>query len=347
MISEPTDLAAELKSQARAQGADLVGVASAAKPDEAAHLDPWLASGMHGAMSYMATRAAVRQDLRSWYPDAKSVLLCGFNYAGNMSEATVPGKGRVSRYARLPDYHDSLKVRLTAVLDWLKQRRPGADGRVFVDSSPILERAYARLAGLGWIGKNTMLINRSNGSYFFIAGIALNLELPSDGSDPVDDACGTCTACLDACPTDAFPRERVLDASKCVSYLNIENRGAVPEELREGVGDRLFGCDICQEVCPWNRFAEPGSAFPPAGEAALDLEELCALDDAAFRARFRGSPLWRSKRRGLLRNALLVMGNSGDARHAPTLERFSRDEDPVLAEQAAWSLRRLRRAQSV
>lgn len=340
-------LAAELKNQARAQGADLVGIASAAKPDEADQLVPWLSAGMQGTMTYMAARAAVRREITQWYPDARSVLACGFNYADNAPEATRPNKGRVSRYARLPDYHDSLKTRLTAVLDWLKQRQPGSDGRIFVDSSPILERAYARLAGLGWIGKNTMLINRKNGSYFFIAGIALNLELPSDGSDSVDDACGSCTACLDACPTDAFPKERVLDGSKCISFLTIENRDAIAEELREGVQDRLFGCDICQEVCPWNRFAKAGAAFPPPGEPALDLEELASLDEAAWRARFRGTPLWRSKRRGLLRNALLVMGNSGDPRHRATLERLAGDEDPVISEQAAWSLRHLKRPESV
>ena len=311
------------------------------KPDDAAHLTTWLASGLHASMSYMAARAAVRDELRHWYPDAKSVLVCGFNYAGNTPEPSVPGKGRVSRYARLPDYHDSLKARLAGVLEWLKRRQPGADGRVFVDSSPVLERAYARLAGLGWVGKNTMLINRKNGSYFFIAGIAVNLELPPDG-DSGDGFCGSCTACLDACPTDAFPRERVLDASRCVSYLTIEHREAIPEELRSGVQDRLFGCDICQEVCPWNRFAKAGAAFPPPGEPALDLEELAALDDAAFRARFRGSPLWRTKWRGLVRDALLLMGNAGDPRHVPTLERYAAHEDPVLSEQARWSLARCR-----
>jgi epoxyqueuosine reductase len=208
-----------------------------------------------------------------------------------------------------------------------------------VDTSPILERLYARYAGLGWIGKNTMLLAPRHGSYFFLAGVALNLELPEDR--PEADHCGSCTRCLDACPTDAFPRARELDASRCISYLTIERKGAIPEPLREGAGDWIFGCDICQEVCPWNRFAKPGAAFGAPGEASLDLEALAALDNAAFKARFKGTPLERTKRKGLARNAALAMGNARDSRHRPALERAAQDPDPAVAEQAAWSLNRL------
>jgi epoxyqueuosine reductase len=291
-------------------------------------------------MAYLKTRAAQREGIARWYPEAKAVLVLGFLYASNEPEASIPGRGKVARYARLPDYHDSLKKKLIEILDWVKGQRPGLDGRVFVDTSPILERAYARLAGLGWIGKNTMLINPKRGSYFFIAGIAINTSLPCDSGDDADH-CGSCTRCLDACPTDAFPKERVLDASRCISYLTIEHRGAIDAGLRAGVGDWAFGCDICQEVCPWNRFAESGRAFPAGGEASLDLERTAALDEAGFKKAFRESPLSRAKRRGLVRNALLVMGNSGDARHRPALERFLDDADPVLREQAQWSLARL------
>ena len=290
-------------------------------------------------MAYMERNALSRRDIRNWYADAKSVLLLGFNYASNGKEPSVPGRGRVARYARLSDYHPELKGRLLSLLAWLKDQEPGADGRVFVDTSPVLERLYARYAGLGWVGKNTMLLSPRHGSYFFLAGLALNLDLPEDRPEP--DHCGSCTRCLDACPTDAFPAPRVLDASRCISYLTIERKGPVPEELRAGVGDWVFGCDICQEVCPWNRFAKPGAAFAAAGEPSLDATEVLALDAAAFKARFKGTPLERTKRRGLARNAALVLGNSGDGRHRPALERAARDAEPLVAEQAAWSLERL------
>ena len=318
----------------------MAGLAPADAPADAAHYPGWIDAGMHGEMGYLKTRAAEREGIARWYPEAKTVLVLGFLYASNKAEPSVAGHGKVARYARLPDYHDSLKEKLIEILDWLKGQRPGVDGRVFVDTSPILERAYARLAGLGWIGKNTMLINPKRGSYFFIAGIAITTSLPYDSGDDADH-CGSCTRCLDACPTDAFPKERVLDASKCIAYLTIEHRGAIEPALRPGVGDWVFGCDVCQEVCPWNRFAEEGRAFPPAGAATLELESAAALDDPGFKDAYRASPVYRAKRRGLVRNALLVMGNSGDARHRPALERFLADDDPVLREQATWSLARL------
>lgn len=289
-------------------------------------------------MAYMARNSPSRRDIRHWYPRARSVLLCGFSYADNAPRPSRPGKGKVSRYAVLADYHPELKKRMKELLDWLKAEVPDADGRIFVDTSPLLERLYGRYAGLGWVGKNTMLINSKAGSYFFLAGLAVNVELDCD--EPSLDRCGGCRRCLEACPTQAFPAERVLDASRCVSYLTIEHRGQVPEELRPGVGDWVMGCDVCQEVCPWNRFARPGPAFSPILEAELDLEELASLDEAAFRARFGRTPLSRAKRRGLVRNALLAMGNARDPRFCALLRSFLNDPDPVLAEQAAWSLER-------
>ena len=332
-------LAEELKARARALGADLAGLTKAQPLPESAAYREWLAAGMQGTMDYMAKNAESREDIARWYPQAKSVLLCGFSYSGNEAAGSRPGSGRVARYAALPDYHPELKGRMRKILDWLKSREPAAEGRVFVDTSPLLERLYARYAGIGWVGKNTMILSSKLGSYFFLAGLALNLELPEDA--PAADHCGSCTRCLDACPTDAFPRERVLDASRCIAYFTIEHKGPIPPEFRPGMGDWVMGCDICQEVCPWNRFSRPGSVFSPALPLNQPLEELAAMSPAGFKARFGGTPMERPKKRGIARNALLAMGNSRDPRHRDALERGTQDPDPVISEQAAWSLARL------
>lgn len=334
-------LADALKRRALEAGADLAGLAPAAALPEAAAYDAWVASGSHASMSYMERNAESRRDIRAWYPEAKTVLLCAFSYSDGSGPAAAPGQGRIARYAALPDYHDELKRRMHEIAAWLKAERPGADARVFVDTSPLLERLYARYAGLGWIGKNAMLVSPKKGSYLLLAGAALNVELPPD--EPVLDHCGTCTRCLDACPTDAFPRERVLDASKCVAYFTIEHKGAIPEGFRAGVGDWVLGCDVCQEVCPWNRFAERGPAFPPPSETSLDLVALAELDAQGYKSRFKGTPVERPRRKGLARNALLAMGNAPEERFRPVLEKHAAGEDPVLAEQARWSLERLDR----
>ncbi len=321
------------------EGADLVGLAPAAALPEASAYEAWLAAGMQGTMDYMARNAESRRDITHWYPDAKSVLICGFNYSDNGTRSAKPGEGRFARYATLPDYHPELKRRMENVLEWWKKAAPGADGRLFVDTSPLLERLYARYAGIGWVGKNTMLISPKLGSYFFLTGLAVDRALPCD--EPVPDHCGSCTRCLDACPTDAFPRARVLDASKCVAYFTIEHRGAIPEGFREGVGDWVMGCDVCQEVCPWNRFALAGPVFKPVLPESAPLKELAALTPAAFRERYGKTPVERARRRGLVRNALLAMGNSGDPKFRPLLEEYAKGDDALLAEQAAWSLGRL------
>lgn len=332
-------LSEALKGRALESGADLAGIAPARPLPEAAAYQKWLEEGMQGSMDYMARNTESREDITHWYPEAKSVLVCGFSYADNSSRQAPPGHGRLARYAALPDYHPELKERMKGILLWLKERAPETDGRIFVDTSPLLERLYARYAGLGWVGKNTMLIAPRLGSYFFIAGIALNLELAFD--QPTPDHCGTCNRCLEACPTDAFPEPKVLDAGRCIAYFTIEHRGKIPEEFRPGIGDWVMGCDVCQEVCPWNRFALAGPVFKPAIETSLPLEDLTGLDDSAFKKRFGHTPLSRAKRRGIARNALLAMGNSGDQAYRPALERFAQDPDPVLREQAAWSLARL------
>ncbi|MFI5345027.1 MAG: tRNA epoxyqueuosine(34) reductase QueG [Elusimicrobiota bacterium] len=322
-------------------GADLAGIAPAAASPDAAAYDAWVDAGMHGTMSYLARNAESRRDIRAWRPSAKSVLVCAFSYGG-LRPAPKPGDGRLARYAVRPDYHPVLKAKMAELLEWVRVQAPETGGLPFCDTSPLLERSYARRAGIGWQGKNTMMISPDLGSYYLLAGLALDLELPSD--EPQADHCGSCRRCLDACPTDAFPRERVLDASRCVSYFTIENKGPVPEEFRAGVGNWAFGCDVCQEVCPWNRFERPGLALPaPQEPLEIPLDELALLDDAAFRRRFKELPLSRTKRRGLLRNALLAMGNSGQARFLPVLERFATEADELIAEQARWSLARLSR----
>src|SRR5205814_3028259 len=229
----------------------------------------------------------------------------------SLSSVLGPLSSKIARYAKGPDYHDILRDRLNRLLAWVQSEFPGTRGRGVVDTAPLLERDFARRAGLGWIGKNTMLINKHRGSYFFLGALLLDLELTPD-EPHVADHCGTCTACLDACPTGAFAGPGWLDARKCISYLTIELRSPVPAELRPGVGDWLFGCDVCQEVCPWNR----KDASEPE---AVDAAELLSLTEAEFRDRYRGTALVRTKRRGLLRNAALVLGNGGDPAALPAL----------------------------
>jgi epoxyqueuosine reductase len=248
----------------------------------------------------------------------------------------------VARYARGDDYHDLLRSRANALAAWLEDRVPGCRTRGVVDSAPLAERDYGLLAGLGWIGKNTMLIDPRAGSYFFLTAILTDLDLPADM--PLEaDHCGTCTACLDACPTDAFVEPRVLDATKCIATLTIEDHGPVSLDLRSGIGDWVFGCDVCQEVCPWNRHA-PGSvepAFAPrGGETTLDLADLLRPDEVAFRRRFKGSPLLRAKRRGLARSAAIALGNRPDPAAFDALAAALTDAEPVVREAAAWALGR-------
>jgi epoxyqueuosine reductase len=266
---------------------------------------------MNGEMDYMARNTESRRDIRAWMPDAKSVLICGFSYAEpGARPAPKEGHGRLARYAVRSDYHPILRGRMNEVGAWLASAVPGARGVAFCDMSPILERSYAAAAGLGWQGKNTMLLGRDIGSYFLLAGLALNIELPADPAQP--DHCGSCTRCLDACPTDAFPKEHVLDASKCIAYFTIESKHAIPEPFREGVGDWVYGCDICQEVCPWNA-AAPRSADPAwqprAAWDRVDLLTLAQRSDDDLTAALRGSPMQRAGVRGLRRNLAVALSH--------------------------------------
>ncbi len=258
-------------------------------------------------MAYMAKNPKTRADIRLWWPQARSVLICAFDYSANKKAPLPQGHGRVARYAGERDYHLVLREKMETLSLQLKTLEPSADSKVFVDTSPILERLYGHFAGLGWIGKNTMLLSEK-GSYFFLSGMAMNLELPPD--EPETDHCGSCRRCLEACPTGAFPQERVMDAGKCISYWTIEHKGEIPQEKHSGMGEWVFGCDVCQEVCPFNRFASFGRTFKTPGYESLPLKEITQWTDSEFKSRFSKTALARTKRAGLLRNARIALKNA-------------------------------------
>ncbi|HZT80317.1 MAG TPA: tRNA epoxyqueuosine(34) reductase QueG [Gemmataceae bacterium] len=346
-----------LKEQARALGFEPVGIAAASPADGFDRLRDWLDRGYAGEMAYMHRHAEARRHPAAVLPGVRSVVMAGMNYAASggrqppdpaphqgADAPRSPLAGRVARYARGQDYHDVLRDRLNRLLAWVREQVPGCQGRGVVDTAPLLERDFARRAGLGWFGKNTMLLNKRLGSYFFLGALLLDVELQPDPPHQTSH-CGTCTACLDACPTGAFPAPGVLDSRRCVSYLTIELRGPIPPDLREGVGDWLFGCDVCQEVCPWNRKAPPGTepafAARPDREA-VDAAGLLGLSEEEFRRRFRGTALTRARRRGLLRNAAVVLGNLGDPAALPALRQALDDPEPLVREAARWAIERIR-----
>ncbi len=296
-------------------------------------------------MGYLADhRAALRQDPRNLLPSAKSIICVGKLYNETnpkTADCNVPYSGWVSRYAWGKDYHEVLRAGLLQLTERLHQAAGPFESRICVDTAPILERSYARLSGLGWIGKNTCLINQQQGSWFFLGELLTSLDFETD-QQPAADRCGTCTRCIDACPTQAIVPAGdnfTLDARRCISYFTIELRGPVPEEMRPGMGSHLFGCDICQDVCPWNRKAPTTKdpAFAP-DHYAPDLVELSALTEAEFRHRFRDSPIRRAKYSGFLRNVAIAMGNSRDARYYDSLRRLAASPDPDVAQHAAWAL---------
>jgi epoxyqueuosine reductase len=337
-------LAARAKALALEAGFDLAGIASAEAPRELAFFAEWVARGHAGEMAYLTSQAAKRSDLRSAFPWARSVLCVGLQYdtPHPYSTAAPSGGGWISRYAWGEDYHDVMKAMLDRVVEGLRAEAGAFEARTYADTGPIVERAFAAAAGLGAWGKNTCLLHPEHGSWFFLGEVVTDLDLAPDA--PRADLCGSCTACLEACPTGALPAPYELDATRCISYLTIEVKGEIPEERREGTGRHVFGCDICQDVCPWNRKRRHrgGGEFEPRpGSVAPDLATLAALDAESFRRRFRRSPVKRAKRRGLLRNVAVAMGNSGDPGHRPALERLAADEDPLVREHAAWALRRL------
>jgi epoxyqueuosine reductase len=332
-----------IKQYARALGFDLVGVAPAQSPPHADSFLLWLAQGYAGTMEYMERTAHLRINPAELLPDARSAIVVGLNYA----PAELPNTDyHIARYALGDDYHAVIREKLETLLGAIQAIEPSATGRVCVDSAPVLERDLALLAGLGWYGKNTCLINTHRGSYFFLGVLLLTLELEYDS--PAQGGCGTCRLCLDACPTGALVEPYQLDARKCISYLTIELRDPIPTEYREAMGEWLFGCDICQEVCPFNRpRAHQSLRAQPTTEPRFQprplppLTEILQMDEAEFAQRFRGSAVKRTKWRGLVRNALIVVGNRRDPTLRPLIERFLNHEDAVLREAAEWALEQM------
>jgi epoxyqueuosine reductase len=344
VTSTPATLEDAIKAQAHGLGFDLVGITRAGPADTADHFDRWLAAGRAGAMEYLSKKAELRRDSRLPYDGVVSAIVVGLDYGGKEPA------GPVARYARGDDYHELMWSRLNALRDWISAKvGRGVLGRGFVDTGPILERDLARRAGLGWFGKNTNLVNPEIGSFFFIGALLVDLELAVDA--PFEhDRCGSCTRCLDACPTNAFVAPRELDATRCISYLTIEQRGAIPLDLREALGENLYGCDICQDVCPWNvRFASTLREGAFAARDAIGVKDartlardILALDDEGYREAFRGSAMKRAKLQGLKRNAMIGLGNAGNTEDEDCLRDLASSEDPILSEHASWALERIR-----
>jgi epoxyqueuosine reductase len=336
-------LEALIKGQAYGLGFDLAGITTLGPATTAPAFDDWLARGYAGEMSYLPRNAEKRRDSRRPFDGATTAIVVAMNYGG----AEPPGP--VARYARGDDYHDVMLDRLTQLHRWIEEHvGRHVVGKPYVDTGPLLERDLARRAGLGWFGKNTMLINPRAGSFFFLGSLLVDLDLESDAPFATDH-CGTCRRCLDACPTGALTEPYVLDATKCIAYLTIELKGEIPVELRPLIGELVYGCDICQEVCPWNvRFAqelkEPafGAREAVAGKGARTLaHELLAMSDEDFRKNFKGSPMRRAKLRGLKRNAAVLLGNVGTEDDVPSLVAALGDPEGLVREHAAWALERM------
>lgn len=340
-------LATRLKQQALALGFDVAGICAAGPSAHAGFYARWVQAGYAGEMSYLARRVEERDDPRTLLPGCRSILVVGLNSFLLDEGPLPPGHGLIARYARGDDYHEVMTGRLLALRDWLAAETgqpPEALGRACVDTAPLLERELAMRAGLGWIGKNCCLIHPHFGSWLLLGELLLTIELESDEPWPAP-RCGACTRCLDVCPTGALVEPYLLDARRCLAYMTIELKGAIPEELRWRLGPRIFGCDLCQEACSWNlRFSQP--ATNPALQPRSDLMqpsllELMVLDEEGFRRRFWGSPIERTKRRGLLRNVAVALGNWGDAAALPVLAEALGDPEPLLREHTAWALEQM------
>lgn len=329
-----------------ALGFDAVGFARAElAPEARKRLGAFLAAGHHGSMGWMEARADQRAHPKALWPEAVSVISLGLNYGPDrdpMESLAWRDRGTISVYARNRDYHDLVKGRLKQLGGWIAGRFKGSELKVFVDTAPVMEKPLAQQAGLGWQGKHTNLVSRQFGSWLFLGEVFTTLDLAP--AEPERDHCGRCDACLRACPTEAFPAPYRLDARRCISYLTIEHHGPIPHELRPKMGNRIYGCDDCLAVCPWNKFArvheEPALA-PRAALTAPKLAELAALDDAAFRALFSASPIKRIGRDRFVRNVLVAIGNSGDPALRDTARRLCNDADETVAECARWACERL------
>ncbi len=344
-----TDVAAQVKRRARELGFDDCRITSAAAPEGAGRLKAWLEDGCHGEMGYLERSAHKRIDPQLVLSEARSIVTLAASYSGDApGRESPPGtargdsaqQGRIARYARYADYHDVLAAELKALTAFLDEAASvEARSLWYVDTGPLLERELAQRAGIGFIGKHTNLISRRLGNWIFLSEIITTAELTPD--KPETNHCGTCSRCLDACPTNAIAEPFRLDARRCISYLTIELKGSIPEEFRAAIGNRIYGCDDCLEVCPWNRFARMGTLMQGAARRDLDqpaLLELLKLDQPGFKAKFKGTPLLRTKRRGVLRNVCVALGNIGDASALPALRIAAEDAEPLIAEHAAWAI---------
>jgi epoxyqueuosine reductase len=337
-----------IRSEALALGFSTCGFARADAADAAgADLREWIAAGHHGSMGWIEERAHHRVSAQALWPDARSVIALGMSYApagDPMALADARDLGRISVYAQGGDYHKTVKKALKALARWLVDRE-GGELKVFVDTAPVMEKPLAAAAGIGWQGKHTNVVSREHGSWLFLGIIMTSLELEPDAPLDAGAHCGSCSRCLDACPTQAIGPGHRIDARKCISYLTIEHAGPIPTEYREAIGNRIYGCDDCLAVCPWNRFADAAAAnrafLPRAELAAPRLADVLKLDDAGFREAFSGSPIKRIGRNRMVRNCLIAAGNSGDEALIGDVRPHVADADPVVAEAAAWALDRL------
>lgn len=339
------DLKSQLTSVAREAGFEAVGFTTPdAIPGARGRLGDFLGQGRHGDMSWMETTAPRRGDPAALWPEARSIVVLGLSYAPDadpMAHLEDGARATISVYAHGKDYHDIVKKKLKRVAGWL-HRTSGAEVKVFVDTAPVMEKPLAEAAGVGWQGKHTNLVSRPHGSWLFLGSIFTTAPIAPDA--PEADHCGNCRRCLDICPTDAFPAPYQLDARRCISYLTIEHKGHIPVEFREAIGNRIYGCDDCLAVCPWNKFAQAAREIRFHGDGSSDgpeIEELLELDDAAFRARFRGTPVKRTGRDRFLRNVLIAAGNSKRPAIWPKVERLLADDSPLVRGAAVWASGRL------
>lgn len=342
LSSDPTELKTALAHQARALGFDCIGITAPGTIESAGrYFLEFIASGGHGDMDWLANQPERRVDPRGLWGDVRSVIMLGVNYGPDQDPLAIlkqSTRAAISVYAQGDDYHDLIKKRLKALARWLVATAP-SDAKVFVDTAAVMEKPLAQTAGLGWQGKHTNLVSREFGSWLFLGAIYTTLELPRDESEI--DHCGSCRACLDICPTAAFPAPYKLDARRCISYLTIENKGPIPREFRKAIGNRIYGCDDCLAACPWNKFAQEGREAKLAARDELrapGLAELARLDDAAFRTLFAKSPVKRIGRDRFVRNVLIAIGNSGDETLAEEARRLLQDASPLVRGAAVWSL---------
>lgn len=334
-----------IRQRARELGFDDCRFTTAAPPDSARHLQRWLGEGKHGTMAYLERNSPKRADPQKVLPGAATVICLANSYSPGARRSDLPPQvGVVARYAQYADYHDVLAGRLAELSAFVTSLGGGQVRSLwYVDTGPILERDLAQRAGIGFVGKHTNLISRRFGNWIFLSEILTTLQLPPDSAET--NRCGSCSRCITACPTGAITAPFQLDARRCISYLTIELKGSIPLELRPAVGNRIYGCDDCLAVCPWNRFAREGQLMRPHGRpdlSAPDLLELLALDDAGFKKRFAGTPMLRMKRRGLLRNVCVALGNVGDKTALSALGCAARDPEPLIAEHAAWAIEQIR-----